>query len=107
VNFASVQSERSTLSVQLLVALLCLTLAVQGAHVCQSAHHFESGVQSELGSSAPVCPVCAIAHSLVFTVFFLLLLLMPRSSPAAFHSAEAKKSSWRAVQLYMRPPPAL
>jgi hypothetical protein len=32
---------------------------------------------------------------------------MPRSSPAVFHSAEAKKSSWRVVQLYMRPPPAL
>jgi hypothetical protein len=90
----------------MLVALLCLTLAVQGAHVCRSGHHFDSGVQGELASPAPVCLVCAIAHSLLFTVFFLLLLLMPRSSAAVFQSVEAKKSSWRAVQLHMRPPPA-
>ena len=106
-TFSSVQSARVRICLQMLVALLCLTLVAQGAHVCQSAQHLDSGVQGVLASPVPVCPICAVAHSLLFAVFFLFLFLMPRSSPAVFHSVEAKKSSWRAVQLYMRPPPAL
>jgi hypothetical protein len=107
VNLAGVQSAQSKLSVHLLVALLCLMLAVQGAHVCRSSRHFELGVQTETGSPTPVCPVCAIAHTLLFTVLFLLLFLMPNNSTAVFQSVEPKKSSWREVRLYMRPPPVL
>ncbi|MBZ5546948.1 MAG: hypothetical protein LAO22_03155 [Acidobacteriia bacterium] len=92
---------------QTLVALLCLTLAVQGAHVCGFSQSFEPAVQTEIGSPTVVCQVCAIAHSLLLTVLFLLLFLMPNSAPALFHPIEARKSLWREVRLYMRPPPAL
>lgn len=106
VNCTGAQPAHFKVCVQTLVLLLCLALAAQGAHVCASNHSFELGVRTEMGSTL-VCQVCAIAHSLVFTVFFLLLFLMPSKSLALFHPVETRKSLWREVRMYKRPPPAL
>jgi hypothetical protein len=106
VSFATRQSERKNWVVHLLVAVLCLTLAVQGAHVCQSGPHLKSGVQAD-GGSSPICPVCAIAQTLMLVVSFLLLFLMSDTASSVIPLVIVKKPSWREVSLYMRPPPAL
>ena len=106
-KFPAAQCARFRLCAQGLVAVLCLILLVQGAHVCGTCQSLESSLQAGFASPNLVCPVCVVAHALLFTVSFLLLFFMLGNAPIFSNPVKTKKSLWREVRLYMRPPPAL
>ncbi len=89
-----------------MIALVCLTLALQGAHVCQSGESSALGVGAVISSATPVCPVCALAHSLLITLLLIFFSLVPTHSRALLVSVQARPF-WRAIRLDMRPPPVL
>lgn len=92
--------------VHLLLVLLCLTITVEGAHVCSPEQHDAPGLQCDLGAQAPFCTVCAIAHSLLATIILLLLLLIPILSHPEIVPIQAQ-AFWDGLRLSVRPPPAL
>jgi hypothetical protein len=92
--------------VPVFVGVLCLALALQGAHVCPSAEFSAAGLRPAVSSLTPVCPVCAIAHSLLVTLLLFVVFLIPNYSRTVLISVQAKPF-WRGIRLYMRPPPAL
>ena len=83
-----------------------LGVALLGVHVCQFAQHSPSGVQAETSQVTDVCSVCAVAQSLLVAVFFLFLVLVPKSSRTSVISV-AVPPFWRAERLWVRPPPAV
>ncbi len=106
VKFVRSQSVGGRIALQALLALLCLTLAVEGAHVCPTAQPDAPGVQAEAGAQAPFCTVCAIAHSLLVAVVLLLVLFIPTRSHAEIVPVQAQ-AFWDGLRLYVRPPPVL
>ena len=96
----------SRVLVPLLVAVLCLAITAQGAHVCPTTQKDAPGVQSEIGAQAPFCTVCAVGHSLLVAAVLLLLLFIPTRSQTDIVPVQAQPF-WDGVRLYVRPPPAL
>jgi hypothetical protein len=88
-----------------LIGVVCLSVALLGVHVCQLAH-FSEGVQNA-PATTEVCPVCAVAQSLLFTVFFFLLPLVPKSTRSVIPAHVVRRPFWRKERLWVRPPPAL
>lgn len=106
VTFVRSQSVGGRIALQALLALLCLTIAVEGAHVCPTAQPDATGVQVEIGIQVPFCTVCAIAHSVLVAVVLLLLLLIPIHFHTEVVPVQAQ-AFWDGLRLYVRPPPAL
>ena len=103
--FTRRQSARIGIDARLLVLLLCLALTLLGGHVCQNEHHVGTELQSANSSAVSFCPVCAVAHSLLVTVLFLLLQLLSSGS-RTFLLAPQVRPLWRGVRFFVRPPPA-
>ena len=104
-SFRNESAGRRTV-VQMLLALLCLTLVVQGCHVCPMALRDASRAQVEVGAPPPVCTICAITTSLLVAVVLILTLLVPTHSHTEAIPVQAQ-AFWDGLRLYVRPPPAL
>ncbi|MFY9560851.1 MAG: hypothetical protein WAQ52_11505 [Terriglobales bacterium] len=101
------QLASSRVFAQVLVGVVCLALLLQAAHVCQPAESYAPGVRGGISLAKPVCPVCALAQSVLGTLVLLFLFfLVPNRSRMVFVSVQAKPF-WRGVRLRMRPPPVL
>jgi len=90
---------------RILVVIVCLALAVQGAHVCAPMEPSGAGVRAVVAVATPVCPACALAQSVLITVFLILFSLVPTRSYTPMVSVQVR-SFWRGLRLDMRAPPA-
>lgn len=99
------RSLNSGVGVQIFVVVVCLALAVQGAHVCPPESS-GTGVRAVLTLATPVCPLCAVAHSVLISVLLILFSLVPTCSHTLLVSVQVR-SFWRGLRLDMRAPPAL
>jgi len=93
------------LLVRTFLLLLCLTIVVQGGHVCLTPPHDGPGMQTEVGPQSIPCTVCAIAHSLSIVAIFLLLLVLPTCFSVDAVAIQAR-SFLDGFRLLVRPPPA-
>lgn len=96
----------SSAFVRIFIAVVCLALVVQGAHVCQPAESSAAGVGAVLSLATPMCPVCALSHSLLITLLLILFSVVPTRSRTLLVSVQPR-SFWRGIQLDMRAPPVL
>ena len=90
----------------ILIAMVCLALAIQGAHVCPPGKPAGAGVRAVVAVATPVCPACALAQSVLIPVLLILFSLVPTRSHALLVSVQVR-SYWRGLRLDMRAPPAL
>ena len=88
-----------------LVGIVCLALIVQGAHVCPPSESASSGLQTSFSLSTPVCPVCAVSHTLLLTLLLILFSLVPTRSSTLLVS-EQVRPVMRRLRLDLRAPPA-
>ena len=92
----------SSAFVRIFIVVVCLALVVQGAHVCQSA----ARVGAVISLATPMCPVCALSHSLLITLLLILFSLVPTRS-LTFLVSEPARPFRRVLRLDMRAPPVL
>ena len=89
----------------ILLAILALTLVVQGSHFCGPAETSEAGVWAVVTVAATVCPVCALAYSAMIAVILILFSLVSSYSHILLLSVQVR-SFWDGLRLDMRAPPA-
>ena len=89
-----------------LVSVVCLALLLQGAHVCPPGAPSGAGIQASFSLASPICPVCAVAHTLLLTLLLILFSLVPTRSRTLLVS-EQVRPFLRRLRLDMRAPPVL
>ena len=90
----------------ILIVMVCLALAIQGAHVCPPGESSGLGVRAVIAVASPVCPACALAQSVLITVLLVFFSLVPTGSRTLLVSVQVR-SFRRGLRLDMRAPPAL
>ena len=99
------RSSRADTMRSLLIAALCLALAVQGAHTCQLVDSASAADGAFLVSSTPQCPICAVSQSLIVTLILIFFALVSSQS-RAFSSPVRQRAFWRGLRLDLRAPPS-
>jgi len=97
-------TSNSGVVVRICIAVVCFVVALQGAHVCPPAGASAHGIQVAISPGAPVCSVCALAHSVLITLLFILFSLIPTRSRTPLVSVQVRPF-WHGVRLDMRAPP--
>jgi hypothetical protein len=99
------QSSGANSRTRMWIALVCLAVALQGAHVCQSAELSGAGIGTVISHAAPICPVCALAQSMLVALLVIFFCLVLSYSRTCLVSVQARPF-WRGLRLDLRAPPA-
>ena len=91
---------------RILVVIICLALAAQGAHFCPLPEPSGAGIQALITPDAPACSVCALAYSVLMTVLLIIFSLGATGSRTPLVSAQVRSFQY-GLRLDMRAPPAL
>lgn len=87
-----------------IVGVVCLALVLQGAHVCSPSESSAAGVGASISRAPTLCPVCAVAQTLLITLIFVLFSLVPTYARTLLVSLQPR-SFRRELRLDMRAPP--
>ena len=101
---SSGHTSNSRFFVRICIAVVCLVLALRGAHVCAPEELSAPGIRAVISLAAPACSVCALAQSVLIPLLFILFSLGPTRSRLPLVSVQARPF-WRGVRLDMRAPP--
>ena len=85
---------------------MCLALVLQGAHVCAPSESSAAGAVSVTSLTSTLCPVCAVAQTLLITLMLVLFSLVPIHSRTFLVSLQPRPFR-RVLRLDMRAPPVL
>src|SRR4051794_8071092 len=103
--FSNGGTKKSRFRFSIIIAILFCTVALQSAHVCPIEESSSAGIHAAISVVNPVCPVCALAHSVLITLLLILISLVPTRSRTVPVLVQAR-SYLQGIRLDLRAPPA-